>query len=232
VGHEGYSLDGVKSMFELTKTLTLLLLIVTTSHGCEIGQDEDPYPTPKSCAEPNPLYSVRFGDPVLERQIIDKLGLADRHPSHEELCRLYLIDFGDCEITGLSGLQFATNLRTVNLRFNDIEDVGPLSVLPEIKSLKLSYNRIGDISSLRNLEALQEFDLDNNQVVNIEALIGMDSLARVNLSNNLIEEIRPLLFCPGLRTGGFVDLTGNPLSEESIDVYIPELRMREVTVAY
>lgn len=210
----------------------LSMLIAIGAGGCDVGQNVDIYPTPTSCDEPDPYYEVRFGDPVLERQIIAALGLADKHPTHQDLCRLHLISFSDCGITSLSGLQFATALLTINLRLNEIEDVGPLSVLPEVQSIKLSYNAITDISSLSNLTTLQELDLDHNLIVDIEALVGMESIGRVNLAYNRIEDIRALLSCPGLADGGFVDLTGNPLNELSLEKYIPELRMREVGVAY
>jgi hypothetical protein len=46
----------------------------------------------------------------------------------------------------------------------------------------------------------------------------------------MITDISPLVFSPGLSEGDKVFLVANPLSEESIELYIPELEGRGVTV--
>jgi len=52
------------------------------------------------------------------------------------------------------------------------------------------------------------------------------------LHNNLIADIYPLVQNGGLGTGDIVYLSGNPLSEDSINIYIPELVARGVIVTY
>jgi hypothetical protein len=55
--------------------------------------------------------------------------------------------------------------------------------------------------------------------------VGIFQLAR-----NQISDIEPLIKNSGLQGPGFVDLTGNPLSITSIEVYIPQLVNRGVGV--
>jgi hypothetical protein len=52
------------------------------------------------------------------------------------------------------------------------------------------------------------------------------------IMQNPISDISPLVDNPGLGEGDDVILVNNPLSEESINVYIPELEARGVTVEY
>jgi len=52
------------------------------------------------------------------------------------------------------------------------------------------------------------------------------------LQNNDISDVYPLVENEGLGTGDIVHLNGNPLSEHSIDTYIPELESRGVIVYF
>ena len=51
------------------------------------------------------------------------------------------------------------------------------------------------------------------------------------MSRNLIADIGPLVENPNLGSGDWITLTGNPLSEESLNVHVPALRDRGVQVA-
>jgi hypothetical protein len=54
----------------------------------------------------------------------------------------------------------------------------------------------------------------------------------LGLMQNPISDISPLVDNLGLGEGDTVILVNNPLSEESINTYIPELEARGVTVEY
>ena len=60
----------------------------------------------------------------------------------------------------------------------------------------------------------------------------MDNREQYNLciGGNNIRDISPLVMNSGLSEGDFVHLGGNPLSDESINVYIPQLLERGVNV--
>ena len=47
-----------------------------------------------------------------------------------------------------------------------------------------------------------------------------------------VVDISPLVENAGLSGGDSVDLTGNPLSSDSINIYIPQLQARGVYVEY
>jgi len=57
-------------------------------------------------------------------------------------------------------------------------------------------------------------------------------LTEILLYSNQIRDISPLVDNPGLGVGDLVSLKDNPLSPDSIDIYLPQLRERGVTVEH
>jgi len=57
-------------------------------------------------------------------------------------------------------------------------------------------------------------------------------LTDLALGHNQISDIVPLVENEGLGTGDRVYLFDNPLSDDSINIYIPQLEARGVTVTY
>ena len=53
-----------------------------------------------------------------------------------------------------------------------------------------------------------------------------------SLKVNNISDISPLVENSGLSMGDTIDLRGNPLSTESVNVYIPQLEARGVEVKF
>jgi hypothetical protein len=74
--------------------------------------------------------------------------------------------------------------------------------------------------------------LHGNQISDVSPLSGLVNLTMLGLMQNPLSDISPLVDNPGLGEGDDVILVNNPLSEESINVYIPELEARGVTVEY
>ncbi|MFC2000428.1 hypothetical protein ACFLXE_06715 [Chloroflexota bacterium] len=69
---------------------------------------------------------------------------------------------------------------------------------------------MSDISPLQNLTSLKDVDLRANQITDIQTLVDNT----------------------GLSDGDQVSLSGNPLSDTSINTYIPQLEARGVQVIY
>jgi hypothetical protein len=57
-------------------------------------------------------------------------------------------------------------------------------------------------------------------------------LADLSLMFNQIGDISPLIDNPGLGQRDYIDLRFNPLSEQSVNEYIPELEARGASVIY
>ena len=63
-------------------------------------------------------------------------------------------------ITNLTGLEYATNLASLDLGDNNISDVTPLAGLTDLTTLYLAGNNITDFSPLLSLTTLQTVDVD------------------------------------------------------------------------
>ena len=133
------------------------------------------------------------------------------------------------DISALSGL---ANLASLHLSGNRIEDISALSGLANLVSLHLTGNRIEEISPLSGLANLRILELSGTRIEDISPLSGMTSLRYVHLLNNAIEDISPLLGNTGLGGGDYLNLSGNPLNDESAGAHVSMLRGRGVDVVF
>jgi len=162
--------------------------------------------------------------------------------------------FGGNQIDDISPVANLTSLARLYLEFNQIDDISPVANLTSLTWLSLSSNQISDISALANLTSLTELFLrgnqiddispvanltsltwlwlDSNHISDISPLANLTSLIWLSLDSNQISDISPLVDNEGLSEGDQVDLTLNPLSSHSINIYIPQLEARGVIVDY
>jgi internalin A len=148
------------------------------------------------------------------------------------LSRLNDLSCSNNLIDDISIFSSLINLRNVNLDSNQITDISYLPNIDKMISLHLSGNGISDINILSRCQSLEVLYLDHNQVENISALTALSSVRLIDVRNNQITDISPLVDNDDLGTGDEVRLTGNPLSGQSIDEYIPALEARGVKVIY
>jgi len=193
-------------------------------------------PTSISCGtrerEPSP-----FPDRLLDAAVRQELK-RDKGPLYPEDCEplTRLFQWHKNEPSGISdltGLEHCTNLTFINLGFNkirsvapvsslvelndlslnrnEIDDISPLSSLVNLTSLDLSGNKIRDVTPLSSLSRLERLYLHDNQVADITPLSSLTSLRTLDLSENAITDITPLLDNPGLGQGDAIELDGNKL---------------------
>ncbi len=136
------------------------------------------------------------------------------------------------EISDISPLADLTSLMVLWLADNQISDVSPLADLTSLTELYLGSNQISDVSPLANLTSLSILELGDNGISHILPLADLTNLTELYLWDNQISDIEPLVNNPGLSEGDRVDLRNNPLSNTSINTYIPQLQARGVTVDY
>jgi len=186
--------------------------------GCNITAD---------LASLSNLPSLRALD--IRRSPVSDLSPLGNMTNLNELC---ITGLGEAGISALSALSHLTNLTTLKLFENNIQDISPLSNLTGLTELDLSFNEISDIAPLSNLTNLTTLRLDNNQISDIASLSQLTNLTTLGLSNNQISDISPLVESSREGNGDSVILYGNPLSEESVNVYIPQLRAMGFYVSY
>jgi hypothetical protein len=111
-----------------------------------------------------------------------------------------------------------------------VRDIEPIASLSELRTLVLDFNQIGDITAIQDLTQLELLYLSENEIEDVSAMKSLVRLARLKLSNNRIVNIAPLVDNRGLGPGDLVTLDHNPLDSISVNMHIPALRERGVTV--
>ena len=157
---------------------------------------------------------VTFPDPNLEAAIRDAIGKPTGDIYQSDLSTdnggLTTLNADRRGIVDLTGLEYCTSLTWLYLSQNQISDMSPLVHLTSLVVLYLSQNQISDIPPLANLTNLTFLYLSQNQISDIQSLY--DDL--------------------WLDSGDWVDLRGNPLNDRSLNVFIPTLLGRGVTVLW
>lgn len=95
-------------------------------------------------------------------------------------------------IESLEGLQYATNLHTLQLENNRISDLSPLSPLSRLRYLFIHSNLISDLTPLRGLTSLEELQIAHNLISDLTPLQGLTSLRQLFIEGNRIQDLRPL----------------------------------------
>ena len=148
------------------------------------------------------------------------------------LTNLTELHLGDNSVSDISAVSGLTNLRTLGLWNNTISDISAVSGLTNLTELYLSGNTISDITSLSGLTNLTELSIWDNTISDITSLSGLTNLTELDLYGNTISDLSALVANTGLGSGDTVIVRLNPLSSVSIDMYIPALQSRGVTVKF
>ncbi|MYA98488.1 hypothetical protein F4X90_02240, partial [Candidatus Poribacteria bacterium] len=147
-----------------------------------------------------PEQPVSIPDPNLAAAIRKEIGesITTRTPFN-------LIEFSAVEITDLTGMEYASNLRSLNLS-GSISDISPLSGLTQLHSLYLGGNNISDISPLSELKNLRRLNLGGNNISDISPLAELKEIWRLDLNDNNISDVSPLADPTQIR---WLDLSNN-----------------------
>ena len=183
---------------------------------------------------------IDIPDPNLRAAIAEAIGLPPNTPIFRgHLGNLTRLDARNANISDLTGLEGATNLRTLDvetenrwINSNSVSDLSPLTGLTKLRSLFLGDNNISDISTVAGLTKLTRLHLWNNNISDISAVAALTNLTSLWLQENNISDISPLVANAGLGSGDTVNVWRNPLSYQSIHTHIPTLQQRGVTVEF
>jgi RNA polymerase sigma factor (sigma-70 family) len=154
-------------------------------------------------------------DPALRAAVRGELGLLPDIPlTKEKVLKLGYLYAHDKDISDITGLEFATNLRELHLSQNPITDLGPLSNLTQLVGLHFWHVPARptdlDLRPLANLINLEMLSLEGNWISDVRPLMGLKKLRRLHLSNNQIEDVRPLV---GLTELWELFLERNPITD-------------------
>ena len=148
------------------------------------------------------------------------------------LTRLTELDIQHNSISNVSPLSNLTGLRELDLEGNSISDASPLSNLTGLTFLDISENSMSDLSHLSGLIHLNHLKLFGNRISDVSPLSNLTGLTKLELQGNNIMDILPLVVNMGLGNGDEVNLLRNPLSYPSLNMHIPALQGRGVSVSF
>ena len=147
-----------------------------------------------------PAQVVEIPDSNLEKAIREELELPDEIPlTQREMLRLTNLEAAEKGITDLTGLEYATNIKSLRLHHNPIVAISPLVHLTKLEGVHLWGCQIVDLSSLRNLKNLRGVFLGHNQISDISPLGELTNLTYLHLQSNQTVDLDPLADLSNLR---------------------------------
>ncbi|MDE0042639.1 MAG: dockerin type I domain-containing protein, partial [Candidatus Poribacteria bacterium] len=181
------------------------------------------------------VQSVKFAvpDPNLRAAIASALGMPrNARIRRTDVASLTKLGARKASIRDLTGLEWATNLKTLILPNNSISDLSPLKGLIHLSWIDLGGNSVSDISPLAGLTELRLFFAAVNRISDISPLAGLTDLTFAILNRNSISDLSPLVANTGLGREDAVQVRNNPLSYRTIHNDIPMLRGRGLRVEF
>ncbi len=169
----------------------------------DLSEPDDPTTTPVAFADSNLKAAV--GEALMAALNIPSVPIPITVAQMDSLTTLNARDRG---IQSLTGLDYATNLDTLDLGGNQITDVSLLGYLTKLEWLSLSGNSITDLSPLTSLTKLEVLNLNFNTISDLSPLTSLTKLESLHLYANSISDVSPLANLTNLKR---LTVTGNPL---------------------
>ena len=148
---------------------------------------------------------VSIPDPNLASAIRDALGVRSRNTIMQlDMLALKKLRATDVQITDLTGLEYAKNLKYLYLNSSQVSDFTPILELSNLLTLHLynssrTRNPIDNINSVPELTQLWDLALSGYQFRDLTAFAGLPNLRYLRLFDNQISDVTPPTGLPNLR---------------------------------
>ena len=132
-----------------------------------------------------PGESVHIPNPNLRAAIEEALDKPPGAPiTVEDMTRLTNLDLWNRDVSDLTGLEFAINLKVLSFTHTSISDISPLARLTGLTHLVINENLISDLSPLTGLTNLVRLDIYGNPFSDVSPLAGLINLERLELGDS------------------------------------------------
>lgn len=157
---------------------------------------------------------VIFKDPNLEHIIRFDLNKPDEKIRVKDVWGITYLNLNHCNLVNLEGMQFFRSLNKLDLSFNNLSDVSPLTKLPALHELYIYSNQIGakGLAQISSIKTLTTLDVSNNKVSDLTTIEEMKHLTDLDLNNNQIVDVTPLNRLTGLKV---LDISRNNIADFS-----------------
>jgi len=130
-------------------------------------------------------FEIEFTDANLHKLVAEEINKGSEDKLFfQEVQGIEELNGNTRSIQNLTGLNYLTHLKQLDLGNNRINDISALSNLKELKGLYLNRNAISDLTPLVNLAELEILSLDENDITSIDPLKNLSNLKILYLSNN------------------------------------------------
>ena len=232
----------MKRVRKIVTFMITLSMVLTSNGGVAYGLNI-----------PQPI--VKIADQNLKEELLKKCDEnKDNEIDEEEIMHLDSLELSDSKIKSLDGIQNAVNMQSLNISFDNDEELDiDLSVLSKntqltslsitgknkinivnldsisncslLSLLNLTNCNISNLCMSSNLVSLNELTLNNCNLTDITPLSNLKSINTLNLANNRIEDVSALT---NINSINKLDLSNNPIQNikqiENIN-YINELNI-------
>jgi Leucine-rich repeat (LRR) protein len=176
-------------------------------------------------------YIITFPDSNLEAAIRRQISKPSGDIHRIDIMNLTFLDANEVGISSLTGLENCINLTVIFMSNNPISDLEPIAGLWRLNTIQFTGDNISDISPIAGLTNLEAFSFRSNPLSDISVLSGLPNLHIMELSQIQATDLAPLVANNGIAERDTIYLYNNPqLSQEAINVQIPALEARGVTV--
>ena len=137
---------------------------------------------------------ISIPDPNLASEVRRHLGVSPGVAITQlDMLKLKVADFTNGgQITDLTGLEYAINLRELSVENQGIQNITPLAKLSKLDTLDLDGNPINNITALAGLTNLVNLFLSRTQINDLTPLAELTSLQSLSIAQNKIDDITPL----------------------------------------
>jgi Leucine-rich repeat (LRR) protein len=116
------------------------------------------------------------------------LDLCIKNTGREYLEEITTLVCNNKGIQYLEGIEALTQLKSLYLSFNEINDITPLVGLKNLKTLYLSGNQISNLDALSELTELTELGIQKNNVQDLSPLQSLSMLKSLHTHSNQIQD--------------------------------------------
>ncbi len=156
-----------------------------------------------------------FRDPALRAAVEEALGKAPGAViTAMDMASLTELSAWNLGVRDLTGLELATRLERLELRYNDISSAAPLAGLAKLRRLNLGFNRLADLRPLSELANLNYLSASGNPVSDIGPLSGLNGLRFLYLSDTKV---------------AFADVVGLPFFNELRGLGVAGLGVQDIS---
>lgn len=150
----------------------------------------------KDSLNPGNVDKVEIEDANLKKAILNELKL---DPAHEltktDMLKLKNFEIKNMGIKSLAGLEYAKNLRMLDLTGSSVSDLSAIKGLKGLKYLTLAGNNISDKNAedLAEMTQLLSLNLDHTSITNIDFVKGMSKLRSLYVSYTDVADLTPVI---------------------------------------